>query len=110
MKSEKTSDQSISDLYHDDLWVMSFMHEIYDLFGIPCTTQACMNPTDRLLYAWGMMSLVHAMQHHDDWKALQNSLAPKDAALTFIKKYFVKTSKLIITCMPEEKEHPPKTG
>ena len=105
MTTKTIINSGISELYENDLWVMSFMHSVYDLFGIPRTTKECMNATDRLLYAWGMMSLVHGMQNHNDWRDLQDNLEPEDAALVFAKTYFSRTNELIITHIPiEEKE------
>lgn len=86
----------ISELYQNDPWVRGFMYEIYDMFGLPASTDDCLNTSDRILYVWGMMSLVHEMKRNEAWKDYMSEMSESDAALKYARDYYEETGKLLI--------------
>ena len=86
----------LSDLYQNDPWVRSFMYEVYDMFGLPASTDTCMCTSDRILYVWGMMSLVHEMKRNESWKDYKLTMNPEEAALRYIREHYEETGKLLM--------------
>ena len=86
----------LTDLYENDPWVRGFMEEVYDIFGLPKCTDRCIGTTDRILYVWGMMSLVHEMKRNEAWKSYKETMAPEEAALAFIRLHYEETGRLLM--------------
>ena len=93
---KKILSESISSLFAKDPWIRSFMQEVYDLFGIPKSTEYCMCKTDKLLFVWAMMNLVKAMNSDNSWIQMRENVNPEDAAYDFIKGHFEKTGELLL--------------
>ena len=89
--------ESLADLFQRDDWVKGFMSEVYDLFGLPTSTEKCLSKSDKILFVWGMMNLVQAMKTHEAWKTLkENSVEVEEAAYQYVKSYYEKTGKILI--------------
>ena len=87
---------TISELYSNDPWVRDFMEEVYDMFGVPRGTDDCLSKEDKILFVWGMMSLVHAMKKDEYWLELKEQLDPEDAAHEYVQNHYEETGILIL--------------
>ena len=86
----------LSELYQNDPWVRGFMQEVYDMFGLPMSTDDCMSTSDRILHVWGMMTLVHEMKRNASWKSYKETMDPLEAALQYARDYHEETGRLLI--------------
>ena len=102
MKDKKIMDESISSLYTKDSWTRDFMFEIYDMFGMPKSTESCHSKTDKLLFVWSMMTLVQEMKKNESWRELKNDHDPEGAAYIFVEEYYKKTGKLLLENITED--------
>jgi len=96
MGSDQRKDKAISELYAEEEWTREFMHEIYDMFGVPISTDFCYSKTDKLMFVWSMMTLVQAMKKNTSWIEMKENLDPSDAAHNFVKSYFEETGSLLL--------------
>ena len=103
----------LGDLYTNDRWVRAFMDECFLLWGLPCSSLACMSQKDRTLFAWGMLHLTHAMKRNTDiWYGMREKIEPPLAAWEFSRRFYEKTKgDNLIPIMPEsEGAYPALTG
>ena len=97
MAKDDLEEKTIAELFQQDAWINQFMHEVYDSFGLPTSTQNCLNKSDKILFIFGMMSLVRAMKTHELWKELRsNGVNAKEAAYDYIKSYYDSTGNMLI--------------
>jgi len=96
MGDKKIVENKIADLFQNDLWVRSFMQETYRLFGLPVSSEDCLNKQDKIFFLWGMMSLVKAMQSNHAWEDLKKDTDAEEAAYKFAEIYFNETGNLIV--------------
>ena len=94
--------KTISELYSEDPWVRGFMQEVYDLFGIPKSTETCLCRKDKIMFIWAMMNLVRAMNQNPMWMELRDKEEPQDAAYSFVKDHFEKTGAMLLDNLIEE--------
>ena len=87
-ESKNIFDKTISYLYENDDWVRDFMQEVYDMFGLPVSTEDCLNRQDKILFVWGMMSLIKAMKSDFNWLELKHTHTPEEAAYEYAKKHY----------------------
>lgn len=95
---------TISELYSNDPWVRDFMEEVYDMFGVPRGTDDCLSREDKILFVWGMMSLVQAMKKDEYWLELKEHLDPEDAARKYVQNHYEETGILILENVGPEEE------
>jgi len=96
-KDKKIIEDSISELYNKDKWVRDFMQSTYDIFGMPISTDLCLNKTDKILFVWAMMSLVKAMKQDESWKELKKeNLDPEEAAYKYAESHYELTGGFVL--------------
>lgn len=105
---------SLTHLFTTDVWVRSFVLDCADIFGVPSTSETCVSKKDRLLFAYGLMSITSAMRRLDYvWKPMHNKVDPKDAAWEFCRRFHDKFGEMVVTSpTPGEPSHrglPPLT-
>ena len=80
------------------------MHSVYDMFGLPKSTEACLNKTDKILFVWGMMNLVQEMKRNNNWVEMKEDYEPEDAALEFIKNHYEEKGHLLLASIVEDEK------
>lgn len=97
-KKAKKNDLKINELFGKDPWVREFMTSVYDLFGMPRTSEDCMGPADKVLFVYSMMSLVQAMKLDVSWlEDMKNKdKDPVTSAYQFVKGTYEKTGRMLI--------------
>jgi len=78
----------LGDLYENDSWMRGFMDECLLLWGLPCSSLACMSQKDRTFFAWGMLHLTHALRKNSAiWKGMKDKIEPDAAAWEFARRF-----------------------
>lgn len=96
MTNKIKSDKTIADLFVEDPWVRSFMQEVYDMFGMPISSESCMNKSDKILFVWSMMTLVQEMKRNEAWISMKEEMTAEEAAYSFVESHFNKTGSLLL--------------
>lgn len=104
MDDKKLMGGTIADLYSKDPWVKNFMESVYEMFGVPKNTEDCLSKEDKILFVWGMMSLVQAMKKDEYWSELKDQLEPEDAAHEYVQNHYEETGTLILMGIGPDEE------
>ena len=105
MSDKKIMNESLVDLYTNDKWTREFMHSVYDMFGLPKSTEACLNKTDKILFVWGMMTLVQEMKRSNNWLEMKEEFSPEDAALEFVKSHYEEKGQLLLASVVDDEKY-----
>jgi hypothetical protein len=88
---------SITDLYTNDVWVRTFIHECSDIFGVPTTSQTCYSKRDRFMYTYGLMCITSAMRRMDStWRGMHKKVDAEQAAWEFCRRFHEKYNDLVV--------------
>lgn len=105
MSDKKIMNESLVELYTNDEWTREFMHSVYEMFGLPKSTENCLNKTDKILFVWGMMTLVQEMKRSNNWLEMKKDLSPEDAALQFVKNHYEEKGHLLLASIVEDEKY-----
>ncbi len=93
----------LGDLYESDAWVRAFMDECFIMWGLPCSTMACMSQKDRTLFAWGMLHITQTMSNdRSTWMGMKDKIQPAKAAWEYSRRMWEKTGMVLIPPMPAQ--------
>ena len=87
---------SISDLFNKDPWIRTFMSSVYDMFGMPRSSDDCMCKSDKIFFVYSMMSLIQAMKTDESWRKDMNIKDPEQTAFDYAKRFFEINGRMII--------------
>ena len=105
MNDKKIMNESLVDLYTNDKWTIEFMHSVYDMFGLPKSTEACLNKADKILFVWAMMNLVQEMKRNNNWLKMKEKCEPEEAALEFIKDHYEENGHFLLASIVEDEKY-----
>jgi hypothetical protein len=110
MKDKRMMRGLLSDMYESDAWVRAFMDECFIMWGLPCSTMACMSQKDRTLFAWGMLHITQSMsKDRDIWMGMKEKVLPSKAAWEYSRRFWTTTGMDLIPPMPGPEAQEPQT-